>query len=199
MSYARLILSASAREPLPTGMAAKVLPQRQVATEIVEHYISYFFVLLPFFDETSFQASFNAVYDLDGREASLWDSFIVRMVMAITCCWLTAHRGDHYYLAAVGHVSEALRNADQVIRAGSVSSIQALLLLVVYATVDPIHFDAFTLIGAAARAMVDLGMHQEPPKSSRMSKAKLDLRRRIFHCVYALDRYAKGFLCNSGD
>lgn len=178
-------------------MAATLLPLREVAMAMVERYYSYFNVLLPFFDETSFFASFHAVYNSDGRQASVWDSFVVRMVLGITCCRLTAHRDDHYYRDAVGHVSVALRNADQVIRAGSVSSIQALLFLVGYATVDPVHFDSFTLIGAAARAMVDLGMHQEPPWSSQMSKAKLDLRRRIFHCVYALDRYAWDFLCRS--
>jgi hypothetical protein len=36
--------------------------------------------------------------------------------------------------------------------------------------------------------MVDLGLHQDPPKGTAMPKGKLELRRRVYYCVYALDR-----------
>ena len=53
---------------------------------------------------------------------------------------------------------------------------------------DPHHFDSWSLIGAASRAITDLGLHQDPPKGTPMLKGKLELRRRVFHCIYALDR-----------
>ena len=37
---------------------------------------------------------------------------------------------------------------------------------------------------------VDLGLHQDPPKSVKMKDSQLDLRRRIFYSVYSLDRLA---------
>lgn len=63
-----------------------------------------------------------------------------------------------------------------------------MLLLVVYSIRDPHHFDSWYLVGAAARMMVDLGLHQDPPKSIKMTDAQLNLRRRIYYSVYALDR-----------
>lgn len=53
---------------------------------------------------------------------------------------------------------------------------------------DPHHLDSWYLVGAAARMMVDLGLHQDPPRSVKMKDAQLDLRRRIFHSVYSVDR-----------
>jgi len=35
---------------------------------------------------------------------------------------------------------------------------------------------------------VDLGFHQDPPKEQQTDKKTLELRRRIFYCVYSLDR-----------
>lgn len=63
-----------------------------------------------------------------------------------------------------------------------------MLLLVQFAIQDPHHLDSWYLVGAAARITVDLGLHQDPPKSAKMKDSQLDLRRRIFHSVYAFDR-----------
>jgi hypothetical protein len=71
---------------------------------------------------------------------------------------------------------------------GYVSQIQALVLLVQYSMLDPAHFDSWQLIGFACRAVVDLGFHQDPPKEQQTDKKTLELRRRIFYCVYSIDR-----------
>lgn len=65
---------------------------------------------------------------------------------------------------------------------------QQMLLLVQYSTRDPRHFDSWYLAGAAARMTVDLGLHQDPPKSAKIKDSVVDLRRRIFYSVYLLDR-----------
>jgi len=85
-------------------------------------------------------------------------------------------------------MNAALENAEDVLHPGYVSSIQALILWTIYATMDPHHFDSWTLVGAASRAMVDLGIHQDPSKNVAMSRAKLEIRRRVYWCVYSLDR-----------
>jgi hypothetical protein len=186
MSYARLILSACSKESMPEGMV-KALPPRYAATPLIQHYFNNIFVLLPIFDEASFYASVDAVYSQD-RPANSFDHWTVRLVLALACISCSDQRGDTHYVDAVGYVNAALQYAEDVMHPGSIANVQALVMLAIYAVMDPQHFDAWHLIGAASRAMVDLGMHQDPSKSSGTSRAKLELRRRVYWCVYALDR-----------
>ena len=186
MSYARLILSASSKEALPTGLH-KALPPRYAATPLIQHYFNNIFTLLPAFEEASLWASIDAVYHLE-NVATAFDHWTIRMVLAIACLSQSEQRGDTLYSDAVGHVTAALEHAEEVLHPGFISSIQALILLVIYAMFDPHHFDSWTLIGAASRTMVDLGIHQDPSRSAPVSKSKLEIRRRVYWCVYALDR-----------
>ncbi|KAF2750165.1 hypothetical protein M011DRAFT_397108, partial [Sporormia fimetaria CBS 119925] len=187
MSYARLILSASSKNPLPPA-AVKPLPPKFAATPIIQHYLTNIYTLLPFFDEAAFYRSLDAVYHLDSTIASAQDHWNVRMVLAVSSLAQSEHRADSMYQDAVGHVSAALQYKEVVLRPGRISGIQALLFLVQYAMMDPHHFDSWTLIGAASRLLVDLGIHQDPSRSTPISKAKLEVRRRVYWCVYALDR-----------
>ncbi|KAK4977342.1 hypothetical protein LTR66_010775 [Elasticomyces elasticus] len=187
MSYARLILSACTKDPLPSGMTMD-LPPKHAATPLIQLYLTNISVLLPILDEATFYASVDAVYRQDARTASPYDRWSVRMVLAIASLSRSQQRGDQFYLDAVGHVNAALEYAEQVLHPGSILSVQALLLLVGYAMLDPHHFDSWSLIGAASRNMVDLGLHQDPARGTPISKAKLELRRRVYYCVYALDR-----------
>ncbi|KAK5019758.1 hypothetical protein LTR16_000264 [Cryomyces antarcticus] len=187
MSYARLILSACSKDALPEG-TTKALPPRHEALKLIQHYMDNIFILLPLFEESSFFLAVDNTYHSDRTEASALDTWNVRMVLAIACASKSRDRGDAHYLDAVMHVTGALANAEQVLRPGSILSVQALLLLVEYSMLDPHHFDSWSLVGAASRAMVDLGLHQDPPRGTSMTKAKLELRRRVYYCVYALDR-----------
>ena len=187
MSYARLILSACSKEPLPEGMA-QPLPPRYAASSLVQHYLHNVFVLLPVLDEAAFYASMDHVYSRSSRQADPIDHWMVHMVLAISSASRSEQRGDQNYMQAVGHVCAALEHSETVLHPGSIASVQALILLTEYATLDPHHFDSWNLIGAASRAMVDLGIHQDPPKGTIMPRAKLELRRRVFYCIYVLDR-----------
>lgn len=190
MSYARLLLSACTKEPLPSGLI-KQLPPRYAATPLIQHYVNNVFVLLPIFEEASLYASVDAVYSQDSRKAQPFDHWIVRLVLALASISFSEQRGDTHYSDAVGHINAALVHAEEVLHPGHISSVQALVLLVEYAMADPQHFDSWALIGAASRALVDLGLHQDPSKSLRVSKPKLEIRRRVYYCVYALDRYGR--------
>jgi len=189
MSYARLVISACSKDPLPGG-TTKELPARYTATGHIQHYLNNIFVLLPVFDEASFYASVDSVYakETPTRKADPFDHWTVRMVLAIANASMSEQRGDQPYLEGIGHVCAALEHAEAVLQPGAISSVQALVLLTQYAMLDPHHLDSWSLIGAASRAMVDIGLHQDPPKGTPMSKGKLELRRRVFWCVYALDR-----------
>ncbi|KAJ4351473.1 uncharacterized protein N0V89_006816 [Didymosphaeria variabile] len=186
MSYARLILSASSKEPMPAGLTKK-LPPRYAATPLIQQYVNNIFTILPIFEEATLYACVDAVYHLEGV-AKPFDIWVVRMVLAIACLSQSEQRGDTLYSDAVGHANAALEQAEKVLHPGFISSIQAQVLLVIYATMDPHHFDSWTLIGAASRAMVDLGIHQDPSKSTSIARPKLEIRRRVYWCVYSLDR-----------
>ncbi|KAF1919905.1 fungal-specific transcription factor domain-containing protein [Ampelomyces quisqualis] len=186
MSYARLIHSASTKEPLPRALT-KALPPRFAANPLIQHYVNNIFTILPVFDEATLYSSVDAIYQ-PADNATSWDRWTVRMVLAIASLSQSESRGDAFYSDAVGHVNAALENAEDVLHPGYVTSIQALVLWAIYATMDPHHFDSWTLVGAASRAMVDLGIHQDPCKNVAISKAKLEIRRRVYWCVYSLDR-----------
>ena len=185
-SYAQLILSACNKDPLPPSIN-QPLPPRHEATRTIQHYYDNFLALYPLLAEASFYTSLDAVYSRPAI-ASPFDVFVVRMVLGIAHAGMLEQRGDANYLAAVGHVAAALKLSEQVLRPGSIQSVQAMLLLHEYAMIDPHHFDSWSLIGAASRAMVDIGLHQDPPKGTNISRSKLELRRRVFWCVYAFDR-----------
>ncbi|KAH0553266.1 hypothetical protein GP486_006587 [Trichoglossum hirsutum] len=184
MSFSRLVLSACTGHSISPSSAMQ-LPPRYSVMPLIHRYLSSIFAILPFFPETSIFMSIDAVYQ---NKASDFDHWTVNMILAIACSLHSRRRGDTEYKRAEGYVAAALTRADEVLTPGSITGIQAILLLVVYAMLDPAHFDSWYLIGIASRATVDIGLHHEPPKQAVSNKAQLDKRRRVFYCVHALDR-----------
>lgn len=189
MSFARMLKAISIKEVLPV-ITDENLPTRYSISHLVEHYFENFHVLLPFFSETDFMSSLSRIYQEMPNAAIVtpFDMWSFRLVLAISSAALCQTRGDENYNAAVYNVSVAMNIAEHVLHPGSITGIQALLLLVQYALVDPENFDSWYLIGMASRLLVDLGLHSEPARETKISKHTLDLRRRIFYCTYALDR-----------
>lgn len=186
-SFANLLLSVSAVGSLPQP-PAKALPPRHQATPLLQYYFDNVFVQMPFFIETNFWTSVDAVYQSGGRFAKPFDHWAVRMVLAIASASLSDQNGDKSYQKALTLVSEALHYSEDVLCPGSMAGIQAILLLAQYSLIDPKHFRAWHLVGVAVRVMVDLGLHQDPPVDVLWEADRLDLRRKIFHCIYCLDR-----------
>jgi hypothetical protein len=185
MSFARLVLYTSSLKtmPQPTGLP---LPARVVITPLIQYYIDKVLVLYPFLSET---AIFAALAEHQGSQCTPMARWTVRMVAAISLASMSCKRGDQHYVEAVGHAAEAFQSIEAVVQPGSMQGIQSLLFLVIYAMLDPHHFNSWYLIGITSRVTVDLGLHQELPSDTQTPKPHLDFRRRVFHCVYALDRY----------
>ncbi len=186
MSYARLVLTSAAVEDMPE-FSTNALPPRYLATPLIQRYLDKVFLLVPCLSETALFASVSAVYLDAGRRATPFDHWTVRMVLAIALLSQSRQRGDVKYQEAIRHVAAALEKVEGVLHPGSLFGVQGLLLLVQIAMLDPHHFDSWFLIGMASRAMVDLGLHQDPP--DHLHTKDLDFRRRIYYCVYSLDRY----------
>ncbi|KAL6718093.1 hypothetical protein ACLMJK_004179 [Lecanora helva] len=187
MSSARLVLSTSSKEEMP-DFAVNELPQRHVAISLAKHYLENIHVIYPLLSEAKLFAAIDALYQDRSRFATPADHWMTRMVLAIACASKSRKRGDVQYQDAVRHAAGAIEHIESVMHPGSVSGIQAMLVLVLYAILDPHHFSSWYLIGIASRAMVDIGMHQEPPRDARLKEADLQIRRHVYASIYALDR-----------
>lgn len=132
--------------------------------------------------------SMSNVYQESGRQATPFDHYCFRMILAIAAAASSKIKDDGSNQVAHQHVSAALEYAEVVLHPGSMAGLQAILFLLEYSLLDPEHFDSWYLAGMAARVMVDLGLHQELPPETKTSKQLLDIRRRLFYCAYAMDR-----------
>lgn len=187
VTFAGFVLAATTNDEIP-GPAPQGLPPRQAAHAIMQYFMANIYTLFPCFSETTLLTILDDVYQRDDRMVKDSGYWLLYMVLAIGATAQSQRINDEHYLHGLSFVSKALLYADRALAPGHVSQIQSLLLLTLYAMYDPAHFDSWHLIGFTARAVVDLGFHQDPPPSSRSDKAALDMRRRIFYCVYALDR-----------
>ena len=187
MSFAKLVLSTSSVLAMPKPVNT-YLPQRYEITPLIDHYLENIHALYPFLSESKLFKSIDAVYQENGRHALPIDRWTTRLVLATAIASLSRVRGDTRYQDSVRHVAAALEEIETVVRPGSMVGIQAILQLVLYALLDPRHFNSWYLVGLASRVMVDLGLHQDPPEELRLNHSELDMRLRIYQCVYALDR-----------
>ncbi|RHZ68513.1 uncharacterized protein CDV56_109406 [Aspergillus thermomutatus] len=186
-SFANLLLSLAIAEPLPK-LSPQPLPSRHEITPLLRHYFDNLYTQLPFFVETSFWTSVDAVYQSGGRFAKPFDHWILRLVLATSSASTSYQPGDGDHQRALSLISGALKYAEEVLRPGSVVGIQGILLLAQYSFLDPNHFRSWYLVGTAVRAMIDLGLHQDPPLEVLSTPDRLDVRRIVYHCVYCLDR-----------
>lgn len=190
MSFARLVLSASSLDRMPRIYDSGLAP-RHAIIPLVDHYLDNIYVLYPFFSEIKLFASLDVLYQEDGRNADAIDHWHVRMVLAIALASRSRRRDDEDYREAISHAAAAFNRAETVIQPGSLVGIQAILLLVLYSIFDPYHFSSWYLIGVASRVMVDLGLHQDSADPSLMKDSQVQMRHRIYHSVYTLDRFGK--------
>ncbi len=181
------MLAAATNEPIPTPESAR-LPPRQTANNIVQYYQAHVYSLYPFFSETALLSVLDDVYQADQRPIRTADYWLLYMTLAIGSVAQSQSDQDVFYREGVGYAGRALEYADKALAPGYVTQIQSLLLLTIYGMLDPAHFDSWHLIGFTCRAVIDLGFHQDPPSTQPIDKPLLDMRRKTFYCVYALDR-----------
>lgn len=194
MTFGRMILAATNNESVPRPKSFQ-LPSRAAAMALVQSYLDNIFALFPVFSETALFNALDAVYQVNGRPVTDFEYWLLYMVFAIGATSQSQNNRDTLYGEGVAWVGHALEYADEVLVPGYVSQIQALVLLVQYSMLDPAHFDSWQLIGFACRAIVDLGFHQDPSKEQQAEKNTVEFRRKIFYCVYSLDRQVN--LCSN--
>ncbi|KAL4950491.1 fungal-specific transcription factor domain-containing protein [Aspergillus filifer] len=186
-SFANMLLSISLVKPISESSAGP-LPSRPEISPLIQRYFDTFYTQLPFFHETTFWASVDSVYQNGARFAKPFDHWIVRLVLATAFGSLSSISMDDNHRKALSLIQDALQFSEDVLRPGSLVGIQAMMLLAQYSLIDPTHFRTWYLVGMAARVLVDLGLHQDHHAEAVTSVEQQDLRRRVFHCVYSLDR-----------
>ncbi|CAD6446697.1 0b3bceac-78ae-4aeb-bba5-6fbaddbcd461 [Sclerotinia trifoliorum] len=187
MTFARLILSAANHDELPEPWSLQ-LPPRPAATKLIQYYLDNIFALYPIVSETALFNALDKIYPGNSQRVTDFEHWLFYMVLAISSTAQSRSHLDSKYEEGVCWAGRALAYADHVLMPGHVSQIQALVLFVQYAMLDPAHFDSWQLMGFTCRAIVDLGFHQDPPGEQQPDRKALDMRRRIFYCVYSLDR-----------
>lgn len=191
MTFAGLVLAAAINDPLPEPQSVD-LPARQTAQSIIHYYMANIYALFPLFSETVLLTALDDLYQPD-RHVSSANKWLVYMVLAIGSIAQSRSNHDEFYKNGVEFVSHALQFADRALQPGYITQIQSLALFTQYAMLDPAHFDGWHLIGVTCRAVVDLGFHQDPPTQAQADRVTIDMRRKTFYCVYALDRYVRTF------
>ncbi len=187
MTFARLVLAASTYEPVPEPRTTN-LPAESTARALVQFYETSILPLYPAFPGTSLHALVSDIYQDHPRPIRSSEYWMFWMVLAVGSAAQSRSRQDEHYSNAVEFVARALPHADRALKPGYVTQVQSLLLLTQYSMLDPAHFDSWHPIGFTCRAVVDQGLHQDPPHGQQMDQDALDARRRTFYCVYALDR-----------
>ncbi|TLS25607.1 hypothetical protein PpBr36_07797 [Pyricularia pennisetigena] len=187
MTFARLLLAASTADPLPEPQT-DANPPRDVARGLVKYYLDNIYALYPFFPDVHLHSAVENLYQDDRRHLKHYDCWLFWMVLAIASTAQSRSCNDEYYRSGVEYVTRAMTFADMALMPGKETQIRSLLLLTQYSLFDPAHFDSWHLIGFTCRAIIDLGFHQDPSSTERIDKFKLNLRRKIFYCAYALDR-----------
>lgn len=189
MTFARLVLAAASNNPLPESQNWR-LPPRQIAVSLVQYYMNSIYSLYPAFPETALYTALDQIY-LPQQERTIKDAdyWLVYLVLAVGSTAQSRRVDDDFYLEGLRFVCRARQHADRALMPGYTTQIRSLVLLTQYSLLDPAHFDSWHLIGFTCRAVIDLGFHQDPPREQLSNKAALDMRRKLFYCVYSLDRY----------
>lgn len=99
-------------------------------------------------------------------------------------CFVVAQTRGHEYQNAVRHAAGAFKYIEDVVHPGSLAGIQAILLIVIYSMFDPHHLKSWNLIGLASRAMVDIGLHQDPPADVPLKGTDHEISRRLYASIY---------------
>jgi hypothetical protein len=180
------------RESLPPESIARKL----VSSYLVHDYIAYPFLLPSFIlSITDFTYTDQSYY---GRNP--FEAFVFDMVLAIANA--NVYKYDWQMLPSVeSHHSRAMLRIGEVLQAGGLKSLQAILLFCQYRTGSSIQDTSASiwhLVGIAGRTAYELGLHHEsayPIKDNGSLSSTLaerfrdqEIRRRCFWCTFAMDR-----------
>lgn len=121
------------------------------------------------------------------QDASLSSvALIVFMVLSVGA--LVQVRSKVYEFPPQKYYRTALKFSKDAFSRTSLSSIQALIMLVVHGMMTPSRVNLWTLVHLGLASCVDIGIHREPTQVAASDFALQQMRRYVFFTIYSLDR-----------
>ncbi|GHJ84615.1 hypothetical protein NliqN6_1017 [Naganishia liquefaciens] len=190
--------SPKAQPNRPTGapppMNIPALPPPAAVDRLVQVYVDFVQIMLPILHMPTFERQLQRVRE---RSADIQESdiFFVLMVLALSTMALSRSLDPtaELRMSSEAFYVEASKHLEAVFEDRSYVGLQAILLCCYYSLLNPTRGSIWHLVGLASRCAVDHGFHHETEAAKNLSPLEIDMRRRLFHAVYNLDR----LLCHS--
>lgn len=127
------------------------------------------------------------------KSVSPYEIFTLSLILAIALSTAARTKQAHANSIATGLFKNAMSHAPAVL-SNDLQGLQALLLLVQYAFLNPGFLNLWLLTGISSQACLDLALHQELPEHSSIGFLERDMRRRIFWCAWEMEAAVSGGL-----
>lgn len=175
------------------------LPEHVVQT-LVRKYIRYVFPLSPVISQEEVNESLGVVLatmrELRNRSTSkrvrpsfpFLATYLVLAISSTLGCAKTQHESrclafsEVLFNEGISHLTTSLQYPNDL------ASLQATLLILQYAEINPKCANIWILNGASMRSCLELGLHREPVRPIALDKKTVELRRRLFWAAYCMDR-----------
>ncbi|KAF2095124.1 hypothetical protein NA57DRAFT_68117 [Rhizodiscina lignyota] len=115
-----------------------------------------------------------------------YEVFTLSLIMAISLSTAARTKQARANSIASGLFKNAMEQVPNV-ASNDLQGLQALLLLMQYAFLNPSVANLWLLTGFTSQACIDLGLHQELPYHRSVSTLERDMRRRIFWCAWEME------------
>ena len=176
--------------PQPSGASLQSIPI-EASSYLFTNYMDRVAAQYPIFHAKDITAFYFSVFHQSPRnlhpgEASAYEVYVISLVMAISLTTAARTQQARASSIAAGLFKNAIRQIPEVLT-NDVQGLQALLLLLQYSFLDPAAANIWLLSGFASQACIDLGLHQDPPSTSKISVLARDIRRRVFWCTYEME------------
>ncbi|KAF2722610.1 hypothetical protein K431DRAFT_189383, partial [Polychaeton citri CBS 116435] len=173
--------------PLVSNVAAEVLPARGLTDLLVKLYKLKVQPMYPALHEPTLDRDVDIVFD-HGDSATPFQNFVTRMVIAISLQKMNsqyAGLADSYYLAALNYMEPVVKPMD-------LGTLQCFALIAEYSLLTPTRTAIYYVVGIAVRLAQALGFNEEktisrPGPDGRIDLLEIDMRRRVFWCVWVMD------------
>jgi len=179
----------------------ETLPPKHIARELFDNYFAHDHLCFPFLLQSSTLSIIEPMYkDPSYYGGNAFEAFVFDMILAIAT--VNVYKLDWQMLpSSENHHARAMHRITDVLQAGGISSLQAILLLCQYRTSSSLQDTSASmwhLVGIAVRIAFELGLHRESAydcKSRPLVETdeldmlrRQEIRRRCFWSVFTLDR-----------
>lgn len=127
------------------------------------------------------------------KSVTSYEIYTLSLILAIALSTAARTKQAHANSIATGLFKNAMLHASAVL-SNDLQGLQALLLLVQYAFLNPGFCNLWLLTGISSQACMDLALHQELPEHPSIGFLERDMRRRIFWCAWEMEAAVCGGL-----